>query len=173
MKKITKALKGLLDVIELHIPAILFAAVFVMYIIIILYRYVFNKSVYELNEICQIFYIFSATLAASFAGRSDSHVYFPLLYDRVGPKMKKFFRLTSDVAVAALCGIMYKPCWEAALWMLKKKTQVLHVSYFYLYLVFMIFITLSAVYCVLNLIKDIKTPAAQRKDGEELFVTYE
>ena len=67
MSRIKKAIMKLLDIIELHIPVILFSAVFIMYVIMIIYRYVLNKTVFQMAELCQVLYLASAMLGASYS----------------------------------------------------------------------------------------------------------
>ena len=83
MNRLKKIIMNLLDIIELHIPVILFSAVFIMYVIMIVYRYVLNKTVFQMAELCQVLYLASAMLGASYSGRTDNHVIFPLVYDKL------------------------------------------------------------------------------------------
>ena len=56
MNRLKKIIMNLLDIIELHIPVILFSAVFIMYVIMIVYRYVLNKTVLQMAELCQVLF---------------------------------------------------------------------------------------------------------------------
>ena len=167
MEKFKKVIKGIMDTVELTLPNILFSLVFLLYILIILLRYIFNKGVFQFNELTQVLYIGCGLLAASYAGRSDSHVIFPLLYDKMNHKWKRIFRMISDVVVVAIIIILWKPCWENAVWMMRKKTEVLKIPFFYLYLVFMVFITLTAIYYAYGFIRDLKNPNAEEPKHED------
>jgi TRAP-type C4-dicarboxylate transport system permease small subunit len=167
MGRLKKYITKFLDIIELYIPMALFSAVFIMYIIMILYRYILHKAVFEMNELCQVLYLSCAMLGASYAGRSDSHVIFPLLYDKLHAKGQKILRMIGDVIVCTLCGMLWWPCMKSAIWMARKKTEVLDISFGWIYAVFMIFITLSAIYYFYNFIKDLKTPAKKKEDEIE------
>lgn len=166
MGRLKKATTTVLDIIELHVPAILFTAVFVMYIVMIIYRYVLNKAVFEINELCQVLYVSSALLGASFSGRNDSHVIFPLLYDRLPAKVQKVLRMISHVITVALLAVMWYPCLKNAIWMHRKKTEVLDIPFSFLYGLWILFMTLSICYCIYHFIKDCKTPAV--KEGTVL-----
>ena len=39
------------------VKVILFSAVFIMYVIMIVYRYVLNKTVFQMAELCQVLYL--------------------------------------------------------------------------------------------------------------------
>lgn len=162
MSRLKKIVTKLLDIIELHVPAVLFSAVFIMYIIMIAYRYVLHKTVFELNELCQVLYVASALTAASYCGRTDSHVIFPLLYDRLSAKVQKIFRLISNVITTVLLVALWYPTLEEAIWMHRKRTEVLDIRFSWMYALWLLFMTLSIIYCVFNFIKDIKTPATKQ-----------
>ncbi len=158
LKKPGKGVMTLLDVFEIHIPAILFAAVFIMYLIMIVYRYVLNKAVFEINEMCQVLYVASALMAASYSGRTDSHVIFPLLYDRLPAGVQRVFRMISNVITTVLLVVIWYPCLKNAIWMHKKETEVLNIPFSFLYGLWLFFITMSIVYCVWFFIKECVTP---------------
>lgn len=168
MSRFKKIVTRLLNVLELHIPAILFSAVFIMYVIMIVYRYVLHKAVFQMNELCQVLYLASALLGASYAGRTDTHVIFPLLYDKLKPKGQRVSRMIADVIVVALCVGIWYPTLKSMIWMNRKKTEVLSIPFSWLYAIFLIFITLTAVYYLYNFIKELRTPAAEKKDTEEI-----
>lgn len=122
MSRLKKAIMKLLDIIELHIPVILFSAVFIMYVIMIVYRYVLHKTVFQMAELCQVLYLASAMLGASYSGRTDNHVIFPLVYDKLSAMGQKIFRIISDFIVFALCAAMWVPSLKSTIWMARKKT---------------------------------------------------
>lgn len=163
MSRLKSIVTKMLDIIELYIPMVLFSAVFIMYIVMIFYRYVLKIAVFEINELCQVLYLSSAMLGASYAGRTDSHVIFPLLYDNLRPQVQRIFRMIADVIVVVLCVSLWKPSLDSLIWMTRKKTEVLDISYGWIYGVFMVFITLSTIYHVYNFIKDLKTPVDEKE----------
>ena len=158
MKRFKKNITVAVDIIELHIPSILFGAVFIMYLIMIIYRYLLNRAVFELNELCQVLYIACALMSASYSGRTNSHVAFPLLYDRLPPKIQRIFRLISNAITVALLAIMWYPCLDSAIWMMRKKTEVLDIPFFCLYALWLLFMTLSILYCIWHFIRDLRVP---------------
>lgn len=168
MSRLKKAVTTVLDIIELHIPAILFSAVFIMYIIMIIYRYLLNKAVFEFNELCQVLYVASALMGASYSGRTDSHVIFPLLYDRLPAKVQRVLRMISNVVTVALLIILWYPSLENAIWMHRKKTEVLDIPFSWLYALWILFMTLSIIYCIYYFIKDLRTPAVPKKKPQEV-----
>lgn len=129
MSRLKKIVTKLLDIIEIHVPAILFAAVFILYIVMIAYRYLLHKTVFEISELCQVLYVASALTAASYCGRTDSHVIFPLLYDNLPAKVQKAFRMISNVITTVLLVVLWYPTLEEAIWMHRKRTEVLDIRF--------------------------------------------
>jgi TRAP-type C4-dicarboxylate transport system permease small subunit len=166
MSRFKKNVIKLLDIIERHIPVVMFVVVFIMYVVMIIYRYILKKAVFEFNELCQVLYMTCALLGASYASRKDSHVIFPLVYDNIPPKAQKVFRMISDAIIVSICVLLWKPSLEATIWISRKKTEVLGISFGWMYSVFMIFITLTACYYAYNFIKELGTPAVAM--GEEV-----
>lgn len=168
MSRLKKAIMKLLDIIELHIPVILFSAVFIMYVIMIIYRYVLNKTVFQMAELCQVLYLASAMLGASYSGRTDNHVIFPLVYDKLSAMGQKVFRIISDFIVFALCAAMWVPSLKSTIWMARKKTEVLDISFAWIYTVFMVFITLSGIYYLVNCIHELRTPVGEKHTSRDI-----
>ena len=168
MNRLKKFIMNLLDIIELHIPVILFSAVFIMYVIMIVYRYVLNKTVFQMAELCQVLYLASAMLGASYSGRTDNHVIFPLVYDKLNALGQKIFRIISDFLVFALCAAMWVPSLKSTIWMARKKTEVLDISFAWIYSVFMIFMTLSGIYYLVNFIRELRTPVGEKHTSRDI-----
>ena len=155
MKKCKKIIATLLDVLEVWIPSVTFFAVFVMYVMMIVYRYVLNWKISNLFEATQILYMMLAMTAASYGGRSDRHVVFPLVYNKVSKKMKNIFRLVSNAIVVVLSAMMISPSWESISFIARKKTSILKVPFNIVYMPFLIFMVLSMIYYMIAFVKEV------------------
>ncbi|MCI5529867.1 MAG: TRAP transporter small permease [Blautia sp.] len=166
MNKLKKIVNTILDIEEIYIPSILFAVVFVLYLAMICFRYILNWKIAPIYELCQVLYLECAMLAASYGGRTDKHVIFPLLYDRVPPRVKIIFRLIADVFVAVLSAILICPAWESVSFIARKKTSVLKIPFSIVYLPFLIFVVLSTFYYIANFVKDLKIFMGKTEEKE-------
>lgn len=167
MKKCKKIITTLLDVLEVWIPSFTFFAVFIMYIMMIIYRYVLNWKISNLFEATQILYMMLAMTAASYAGRTGRHVVFPLVYNKVSKKIKNIFRLVSSGIVVVLAGIMIFPSWESISFIAKKKTSILKVPFNIVYMPFLIFMVLSMIYYIIEFVKELRILIGKALDIEE------
>ena len=148
-------------------------AVFIMYIMMIVYRYILNWKISELFEATQILYMMLAMTAASYAGRTGRHVVFPLVYNKVSAKMKNIFRLISSAVVVVLAGMMIAPSWESISFIAKKKTSILKVPFNIVYMPFLIFMVLSMIYYVIEFIKELRILMGKAPDTEAVATTSE
>lgn len=173
MKKCKKIIEKFLDVLEVWLPSATFFAVFIMYIMMIVYRYILNWKISELFEATQILYMMLAMTAASYAGRTGRHVVFPLVYNKVSAKMKNIFRLISSAVVVVLAGMMIAPSWESISFIAKKKTSILKVPFNIVYMPFLIFMVLSMIYYVIEFIKELRILMGKAPDTEAVATTSE
>lgn len=155
MEKCKKIIKTLLDVLEVWIPSSIFLAVFIMYVMMIIFRYILNWKIGTLFELTQVLYLMCAMLAASYGGRTDRHVVFPLVYNKVSKKMKVIFRIIGNAIVIVLAAMMIGPSWESISFIARKKTSILKIPFNIIYMPFLFFMVLSLVYYFIRLIKDV------------------
>ena len=173
MKKCKKIMETLLDVLEIWIPSITFFAVFIMYIMMIVYRYILNWKISNLFEATQILYMMLAMTAASYGGRSGRHVVFPLVYNKVSVKMKNIFRLVSNAIVVVFTAVMVSPSWESISFIAKKRTSILKVPFNIVYMPFLIFMVLSKIYYIIEFVKEVLILIGKLPDTEAGTVTSE
>ena len=81
---------------------------------------------------------------------------------------QKIFRIISDFLVFALCAAMWVPGLKSTIWMARKKTEVLDISFAWIYSVFMIFITLSGIYYLVNFIRELRTPVGEKHTSRDI-----
>lgn len=172
MKKCKMIVKSLLDVLEVWIPSMIFFAVFIMYFMMIIFRYILNWKISVLFEMTQILYLMCAMLAASYGGRTDRHVVFPLVYNKISRKGRNIFRLIADAVVVVLAGMMLGPSWEAIAFIARKKTSILKVPFNIIYMPFIIFMALSMIYYLIKFVKEVlilmgKMPDTEAEDASK------
>lgn len=97
MPTVRKIVVGILDAIELFLPLIAFACLFLTFVFAIIARYVFDRAFGWTTEIELVGYIWTVILAACYAKRRDRHVRFTLVYDLLGPRMKCVWRIISNL----------------------------------------------------------------------------
>lgn len=127
MKQIKKIGSFLQNCIELYIPAISFAVLFVLFCFQIIVRYIISKFtglvVPWTVEIEQTCFLWVALLGACYVQRSRGHVVFTLVYDGLGVKGKACLSLISSALVSFACAITLIPSVKYV-WGLMARQQV-------------------------------------------------
>lgn len=99
----------LLDILEIHIPSILFLILFVCFLLGIFFRYVLRNPqswTFELSTIC---YVAVGVLSWGIAHRSDENVGFDMLYLKMPPKTQCIMRLISNLLITVTAALLIEP----------------------------------------------------------------
>ncbi len=114
----------------------LFGALFVVFIIQITARFVFNHPMAWTDELAVILYIWIVLWGAAFVVKSKEHVVFDLLYNGVSSAMQRVMRLVGAIALAGLMGKALAGNWDYVLFMRRENTPVLGIPFFWVFLPF-------------------------------------
>lgn len=101
-----KGFRIFMDVIEIYLPACWFVLLFVAFVLQIVSRYLFNNPLVWPYELAQISYVWIITLGCCYAQRSDDNIVFSIVYETVGEKVQKIFRMLQDILIVGLLGYM-------------------------------------------------------------------
>ncbi|MBN1835284.1 MAG: TRAP transporter small permease [Spirochaetales bacterium] len=131
----------ILDLTEIWIPTLAFAALFVVFMVQVVARYFFVPLIWPL-EFSLMMYIWTILLGSCFALRDDSHVSFSLVYDRVTPKGQRIMRVAGNLLVViAFCIALY-PSGKFVDFMGFKKSDALRIPMNFAFSPFMVFLLL-------------------------------
>lgn len=151
-----KKLEKLLDIIELYIPMAAFAAMFISYVILILYRYVFYQSIQAINEISIVAYSWSAVLCYSYCERKAESVSFSIVYNRLPPKVQRVVRLAGNAFVFVTFGVLLPYAYDFVSFMRIKKTPILKIPFSIVYAPFVVFVSLTFLHYLIKIIRDLR-----------------
>ncbi len=93
---LTQGLKKLLDFVEIWVPVVTFALMFVVFVVAIFFRYVLNHPLTWPYELSIILFIWTILFGAGYAKREDSHVVFSVVYDRLSPGKQRISRILAE-----------------------------------------------------------------------------
>jgi TRAP-type C4-dicarboxylate transport system permease small subunit len=131
-----------LDVLEIHIPTLSFALMFVVFIIEIAWRYLFVPLTWTM-EFSLMAFLWTTLLGACWALRDDSHVVFGLVYDSVGPKAQRVIRIAGNgLLCTAFCIALY-PSWKFVAFMGFKRADVMQISMSIVFFPYVVFTVLT------------------------------
>jgi len=155
MKNLKKIGLFLLDFVEVWMPTICLAVIFVSFIVNVVSRYIFNQPVNACYELCLAGLLWTLLLSAPYAVRNHKNVAFTLIYDKLGAKGQLILRLLGTAFLLFCLIKMLYPCMDWVLFMKRKRTAVLKIRYDILYFPFVIFNFLTICHLLYDFIKDI------------------
>jgi TRAP-type C4-dicarboxylate transport system permease small subunit len=127
MRLPSRILLKTLDVLEIYIPTISFALMFVVFIIEIAYRYLIVPLTWTM-EFSLMAFLWTTLLGACWALRDDSHVVFSLVYDSAGPEARRLMRIAGNGLLCLAFCIALVPSWKYVAFMGFKKADVMQIS---------------------------------------------
>lgn len=167
MKKIDRAYQKLSDFFEVYLPCCAFVVLFVSYVIMILYRYIFNAQINEVYELSMIAFVWTVVLAASYHSRTDEHIMFTILYDKLPKKGKRVMRMLGNGIVIVFTVIILPHAVESVRFLAIKKSSLMKIPFNIIYAPFICYLVLTAIHHSILLIKDAAALASAGKEGKE------
>ena len=155
MKILKKIGVFLLDFVEVWMPTITLAIIFVAFIINVISRYVFRAPVNACYELCLAGLVWTLLLSAPYAVRTKTNVAFTLLYDKAGAAVQLIMRLAGNAFLLFCLIRMFYPCLDWVLFMHRKRTPVLGIRYDILFFPFVIFNALDIFHFAVDFISDL------------------
>ena len=152
MEKAKKLLEFIRNFVEVYIPVLSFVIMFVVFVIQIAARYVFNNPLPWAYEITVTCYLWTVVLSACYAERSRSHATFTLVYDALGIKAKAVCAFLGNLIIAVAFAVSIVPSIKFVSFMKMQETSVFHIGLnivyapYILFLIFILIYTLSDMY---------------------------
>ncbi len=151
-----KFFKTLLDLIEVHINAVIFLTMFLSMLGEVFMRYVLNRPSPVLHEITMYSFVWTVYLSASLAHRFDRHIRFNIIYDMFPRKVKVAIDMSFNIFMSVLFSISFYPVVRELINYNFIKSTVLGISWTYLYMVFPIFIVLVLIHNAVAIYREIR-----------------
>jgi TRAP-type C4-dicarboxylate transport system permease small subunit len=146
----------ILDIFEVYIPVTTFSIMFVVFLIQIFFRYVFNSPLTWPYEITVIAFIWTTLLGACYAKRCGTHVCFGVIYDSLAPQKQLVFRLLGNAIIFLAFGIALYPSWDYINFMQFQKSTVVRIPLNVAYAPFIVFLLLILGRTAYEMIADLK-----------------
>ncbi len=153
------------------ISAVMFGAIFVIFIAAITARYVFNRPLPWADELNVVLLIWMTFWSAALVTRDREHVVFDLFYERLGGQGKRAMLLVGAVSFGAFFAAAFPTIWGYVTFLWRERTSVLEWRLDYVYSCFALFIAATvirfawnaAILCTRNWRRAV---ASQTGDGE-------
>ncbi len=119
------------------VAAALFAALFLVFIVQVVARFVFDQPLAWTDELAVVLYIWMVLWCAAFVVRAREHVMFDLVYNIASARVQRWMRLVGSITLAALMGYGLAGNWDYIWFMRREKTPVLGLSFFWVFMPFL------------------------------------
>ena len=153
--RIKKPFAIFLDIIEIYIPIMAFLCIFACFLLQIVSRYFFTPLMWP-EELALISFLWVSLLGCLYAKRSDSMVSFTMIYDIVGPRAQRWFRIFGNAFLAIIFAISFKPSLDYVLFMSYKTSGALQIPLSLAYSCYMVFLVDIVIRYVVDVVADIR-----------------
>jgi len=116
----------------------IFAGLFLVFLIQISARFIFDRPLPWTDEGAVILYIWAILWACAFMVRSREHVVFDLVYQAVGPTAQRLMRVAGGLMLAVLAAIAIPGSWDYVSFMKREGTPVLGIPFMWVFLPFVL-----------------------------------
>ena len=124
-----------------NLLALMMAAMFVSFILQVVFRYVLNLPVAWTEEVCVIGWLWGILWGASFVTRNSEDVRFDMVYGLMPRRVKRVFTIASSVAIVAILAGSLPGAWSYVSFMKVEKSASLGIrmdAMFSIYIAFVL-----------------------------------
>ncbi len=118
------------------VGGLLFAALFVVFVIQVIARFVFDQPLPWSDELAVVLYIWVILWAAAFMVPEREHVVFDLLYHHASPAGRRAMRIAGHLMIGGLSAWALPASWDYIRFMAREGTPVLGLSFMWVFLPF-------------------------------------
>lgn len=154
---IKKIFMKIRDIIEIYVPCVAFAVMFIVFVAQVISRYVFRFPLTWAFELTVMGFSWTVILGACYAMRKRSHVMFTMIYDAVPPKVGAALCLAGNVLIVAALVILIVPSCNYIHFMNFQKTAVFRIPLSVIFCPFIYFLLSVVGYTISDIVSEIKT----------------
>ena len=115
---------------------LLYVVLFLIFILQVVARFVFNQPLPWTDELVVILYIWVILWAAAFMVPEREHVVFDLVYHAASPQVRRLMRITSHLMIGGLAAWALPASWSYIHFMAREGTPVLGLPFMWVFLPF-------------------------------------
>jgi TRAP-type C4-dicarboxylate transport system permease small subunit len=121
------------------VAVLLLAAMFLAFVVQITSRYVFNHPLGWTLEVCLTMWLWAVFWGSAFCLRDDEHVRFDMLYQAVGPRLRRVFAGIAALAIVVGMVLALPRTWDFVSFLAIKKSATLRIPLAYIFSIYLIF----------------------------------
>jgi TRAP-type C4-dicarboxylate transport system permease small subunit len=116
----------------------LFLTLFIVFIVQITARFVFNKPLPWTDEAAVILYLWVILWAAATVVPEREHVVFDLVWNSVGTRARQAMRILGNLLIGGLCLVALPATWDYVHFMAREGSPVLGIPFMWVFMPFVI-----------------------------------
>lgn len=123
-----------------NVLAAMLGAMFLAFILQILFRYLLNLPIGWTNEISVVLWIWLVLWGAAFVLREEEEIRFDLIYGTVGPRSRRIMLLVSAAALIILYAVSFPAVFDYVTFMKVQSTAYLKIRFDWLFSIYLAFV---------------------------------
>lgn len=132
------------------IAAAIFALLFLVFVVQVAMRFLFNKPLAWSDELIVVLYILMVFWSAATLLKEKEHVMLDLVYEALPPGGKRIFGLLGAALTAGLLLFLLPEAFDYVRFMHREKTPVLDIPFSYVFAPFVFFVAVIGVQYVIK-----------------------
>jgi TRAP-type C4-dicarboxylate transport system permease small subunit len=117
---------------------LMFVCLFAVFLIQIGARFGLNKPLPWTDELAVVLYLWVILWASAFMVAEREHVVFDLVWNSVGPRVRRAMRIAGHLMIGSLAAIALPSSWDYVRFMAREGTPVLGLSFQWVFLPFVL-----------------------------------
>jgi TRAP-type C4-dicarboxylate transport system permease small subunit len=129
------------------VGGVLFAALFVVFIVQITARFGFNKPLPWTDELAVVLYVWVILWASAFVVPEREQVVFDLVWNSVGRRTRQVMRVLGNAMIGGLALVAIPANWDYVRFMAREGTPVLGIPFSWVFLPFVLLLVALVARC--------------------------
>lgn len=122
-----------------NLLVLMITAMFVAFILQIIFRYFLNLPVGWTEEVCVLAWLWGILWGSAFVTRDDDEIRFDMVYSAVSKKTRRIFRAVAGLAFIGVMGIALPATWGYVTFMKVESTASLGIPLNWVFSVYLVF----------------------------------
>jgi len=128
-----------------NVAAAMLAAMFLAFLLQIVFRYVLGLPIGWTHEASVILWLWLVLWGAAFVVSEREEIRFDIIYGAVGPGARRIMALVTALALIALYAISFPAALDYVAFMKVERTSYLKIRFDWLYVIYIVFVAASIV----------------------------
>lgn len=122
-----------------NLLVLMILAMFVAFILQIVFRYFLNLPVAWTEEVCVLAWLWGILWGSAFVTRDEEEIRFDMVYSQVSPRTRRVFRAIAGLVFIGVMGVALPATWSYISFMKVESTAALAIPFNWVFSVYLIF----------------------------------